>query len=507
MTKHLPPFPKFPQSYWLESSPTPVFPELEQDLQVDVAVVGAGITGITTAYILSGHGLNVALIEAGVIGQGTTGHTTAKLTTQHDLIYDELISHFGKDKARQYYDANNEAVQWMKQMIREEGIDCQLTDDDAYIYGETDEESENILAECGAYKELELPGGYAAETQLPFQVRTAIAMRGQAWFNPIPYVTTLCDRLVQRGGKIFGSTTIIGIDEGEHTVLHTQSGFTVTCRHAVSTSHYPFHDLTGLYFTRLHAQRSYAMLIRTRKPFPGGMYLSAGEPKRSLRPVSIPGGHYGIVGGEGHKTGQGICTFGHYEALRDFAEEHLGIEEILYRWSAQDLFSLDKLPYIGPQTNHSPSLLVATGFRKWGMSTSAVAARLISDLILGKDNPYAELFSPSRLHLDPDVKTFVKQNVNVAKHLIAGKLGLVHGKVEDLGLNEGGVVRFNGRRAGAYRDEEGNLHLVNTACTHMGCETEWNEAERTWDCPCHGSRFSYKGHVVEGPAKEPLATI
>lgn len=500
-------FPKLPQSYWLHSAHIPSFSPLQENIHVDVAVVGAGITGITTAYLLARQGVKTAVVDAGRIGWGTTGHTTAKLTAQHGLIYEELIAHFGEEKARQYYEANREGIRLIKGIIAEEGIECRLTAEDAYVYGQTNEEVEQIIAENEAYAKLGIPGEYAEATPLPFKTRAAIVMKGQSHFDPIPYLAALSDRIVKRDGQIYENTAIIGMDKGASTVLHTSAGHTVSCQYAVSASHFPFHDLDGLYFARLHAERSYAMLVRTEKPYPSGMYLSAGQPKRSLRPVAVGGESYVIVGGDSHKTGQGICTFSHYEALKQFAQEHFGLKEIVYRWSAQDLYTLDKVPYIGPQSSRSPQLLIATGFRKWGMSSSAAAARLICDLITGGDNPYRELFSPSRLHVDPDVKTFVTQNANVAKHLIAGKLGLVHRRVEELKNDEGAAVRINGKRAGAYRDEEGKLHQVDTTCTHLGCETEWNEAERSWDCPCHGSRFSYDGHVLEGPAKEPLARI
>ncbi|AJE51782.1 FAD-dependent oxidoreductase [Paenibacillus polymyxa] len=500
-------FPQFPESYWLASTDVPNFPKLNEDIQVDVAIVGAGITGITTAYLLSKKGLNVAVVDAGRILHGTTGHTTAKITAQHDLIYSEFLSHFGKEKTRLYYEANREALEFIRQTVEEYHIDCQFTEEDAYVYTCADTHVEKINDEYKAYKELGIPGSYVEQTPLPFSTKAAIMMENQAQFNPIPFLRYLANQVIRQGGKIYEQTTVVGVDKGTPSIINTSDGHKITCNYVVSSSHFPFNDPNSLYFARLHAERSYVLAVKTDKTYPGGMYISAETPKRSLRSVLINGEPMVIVGGEGHKTGQGICTFQYYEALEKFAEQTFGLKEIVYRWSAQDLYSLDKLPYIGQELSDVSNIFVATGYRKWGMTTSVAAALLNTNLITRKESPYQDLFSPSRFHADPDIKTFVTQNANVAKHLIAGKLEISYKKAEELQQDEGAVVRVNGKRAGAYRDPQGALHLVDTTCTHMGCEVDWNEAERTWDCPCHGSRFSYQGEVIEGPAKKSLSKV
>ncbi|MNI50455.1 Cytochrome b6-f complex iron-sulfur subunit 1 [compost metagenome] len=237
------------------------------------------------------------------------------------------------------------------------------------------------------------------------------------------------------------------------------------------------------------------------------MYLSAESPKRSLRSVTIDQVPHVLIGGEGHKTGQGICTMQHYENLELFAEDHFGVQKIPYRWSAQDLITLDKMPYIGPITSRHPNILVATGYRKWGMTNGTAAALLLKDLIMDKDNPYSEVYTPQRFNADPGIKHLLTDNADVAVHFVVGKYEIVMKKPEELVNEEGSVVSVNGKRAGAYRDAEGKLHVVDTTCTHMGCEVEWNHGDLSWDCPCHGSRFNIDGKVLEGPAKEPLALI
>ena len=234
------------------------------------------------------------------------------------------------------------------------------------------------------------------------------------------------------------------------------------------------------------------------------MYISADQPTHSLRSVFIEDQEIVLIGGESHKTGQGGDTLPHYEALEHFGEDVLGIEDILYRWSAQDLITLDKIPYIGAITSSQKNILIATGYRKWGMTNSTAAALLLKDMVLNRKNKFEKLYTPLRFHMNPSLKNFIVENANVLSHLIEGKLETPEKSITNLSNDEGAVISLNGHRKGVYRDIEGKLHMVDTTCTHIGCEVQWNNSERTWDCPCHGSRFSYTGEVVEGPAEKPL---
>lgn len=500
--------PRFPEPYWLDSVTRPSFPKLQSDIKVDVAIIGGGISGITTAYLLAKEGRNVALVDASTILNGTTGHTTAKITAQHGLIYNELIQTIGQEKTKLYYEANNNALQFIKKIVAEHQIECDLTQEDAYIYANSDESVCKLEDELAVYKKLGIDSEYVHSIPLPLQTKAAIIMKNQAQFHPVAYLSRLVRFIMGTGGALYENTTAIDIEEGPQPKVVTRDGHTITCEHVVICSHFPFYDGIGLYFASMYADRSYVLGVKTKTDYPGGMYISADNPTRSLRYTMMNGEKLVLIGGESHKTGQGICTIKHYEALQTFGEETLGIKEILYRWSAQDLITLDKIPYIGPRSAaDSPNIFVATGYRKWGMTHGTVAGMLLSDLVLGKDNPYADLYTPSRFHANPSVKNLITQNADVAKHLIAGKFEIVYKKPEDLSNDEGAVVTIDGERAGAYRDSNGVLHLVDTTCTHMGCEVEWNNGERTWDCPCHGSRFSIDGDVIEGPAEQPLKKI
>jgi glycine/D-amino acid oxidase-like deaminating enzyme/nitrite reductase/ring-hydroxylating ferredoxin subunit len=500
-------FPQFPESYWIASSHPASFSKLNEDIHADVAIVGGGMTGITTAYLLAKKGRKVVVVEAGRILQGTTGHTTAKITAQHNLIYDEFMNHLGEERTRLYYDANIEALELIRSLVQEHRIECQFKEEDAYVYTCSDSYLPKLDAELKAYQKLGIAGEYVTETPLPYKTQGAVVMKNQAQFHPLSFLSFLVDEIVRMGGRIYEQTTVVGVTKEQPAKVKTQAGSQITCDHVVVASHFPFNDRNGYYFAKLHVERSYALAAKLNQPYPGGMYISAETPTRSLRSVEINGETYAIIGGEGHKTGQGICTFQYYEALKQYGEEQLGLTSIAYRWSAQDIFTLDKLPYIGQELADTPHIFMATGYKKWGMSTSVAAAILNSKLILGEESPYTDLFSPSRFYADPSIKTFISQNADVAMQLIKGKIELPAKQPDELEKDEGGVVRVNGKRAGAYRDKNGALHLVDTTCSHMGCEVDWNAAERTWDCPCHGSRYSYQGDVIEGPAKKALGKL
>ncbi|WP_246054275.1 FAD-dependent oxidoreductase [Paenibacillus anaericanus] len=512
LLQNLPALPKFPESLWRETSSLPSFPQLNKDIKADVAVVGAGITGITTAYVLTKAGLKVVVLDAATILDGATGYTTAKITSQHGMIYSKLIHHFGEESARLYYEANEEALQFIKNTVQEENIDCHLQQEDAYLYADSDEQAEQLHKEWQAYEQLELPGEWTETLPIPLVTKGAIRLGNQAQFHPLLYLRSLTNYITEHGGILYENTMMEDYaKQGEDgsIALKTMSGHIITCNHAVSASHFPFFDGGSLYFTRLHAERSYAIALEPKNHFSyaGGMYINCEKPKRSLRSAKMNGKEVILIGGESHRTGSNECTLCHYQELEKFGGAMFEATKVPYRWSTQDLITLDDVPYIGALNTRHPNIFVATGYGKWGMTTGTLAALLIRDLILGKENRYTELFSPSRFKMNPSIKNFAVQNTIVAKELVSGKIENVYMKLEDLGTDEGSVVKHCGKRAGAYRDSDGKIFLVDTTCTHLGCELEWNDGERSWDCPCHGSRFNYKGHVLEGPATKDLKPL
>ncbi|ASK60884.1 FAD-dependent oxidoreductase [Virgibacillus phasianinus] len=496
--------PETTTSYWTDSIDQSKFPALDEDIQVDVCIVGGGITGITSAYLLANAGLKIAVLEADQILNGTTGHTTAKITAQHDLIYDELITSLGKSKAKLYYEANMEAITFIKDTVNELQIDCEFSEQDAYMYATTDEDADKIEKEMTAYEKLGINGGPVETFPLDIDIKNAIMMRGQAQFHPLKYLTHLVEKITEKGGLIYENTTAVNVEDRKQPVVLTSKDHRVTAKHVLACSHFPFYEGLGLYSTRMYADRSYILAAKPKKSFPGGIFISAGKPTRSIRSVTIDGEEMVLIVGESHKTGQGLDTMKHYQALEDFGQQVFGLEDIPYRWSAQDLTTLDKVPYIGEITFGQPNILIATGYRKWGMSNGTAAALLLRDIVLGKENAFQRLFTPSRFYATPSIKNFLVQNADVAEHLIKGKLQISNIDPDTLNNDEAAVISIKGERKGAYKDEKGQLHIVDTTCTHVGCEVEWNSGDRSWDCPCHGSRFSYTGDVIEGPAEKPL---
>jgi glycine/D-amino acid oxidase-like deaminating enzyme/nitrite reductase/ring-hydroxylating ferredoxin subunit len=499
--------PQFPEPFWRANMELPSFPKLENDIEVDVSIVGGGIVGITAAYLLRKEGMKVALIDAGRVLTGTTGHTTAKITAQHGLIYHELIEHFGLEKARAYYEASMSALHFIHDTAARNQIECDFTHEDAYLYTNTDSYISKLEKEMKAYETLGIQGDYRDSIPIDIPVKAAVKMNAQGQFHPLKYLKKLLEECVKHGAQIFENTTAVDVDYGNEINVLTRNGHKMTCKQLVIASHYPFYDGLGFYFARMYPERSYLLAVKPQKTFSGGMYLMVEKPTRSLRYTLYNNEKILLVGGERHKTGQGISTIQHYEALQKYTEQTFGINEFLYRWSAQDWTTLDKVPFIGRITSEKPNIYVATGFRKWGMSNGTAAALLISDLILERPNPYKELFTPSRFKADPSVKTLIRENADVAGHLLKGKWEFPVRTVDDLQADEGSVIRVNGKRAGAYKDKNQNVYMVDTTCRHMGCEVEWNSGDRTWDCPCHGSRYSVTGEVLEGPAKHPLKKV
>lgn len=497
-------FKEFPTPYWRESTEVPDFPPLDKDIHVDVVVVGGGITGITSAHLLQKEGLNVAILEADTLLNGTTGHTTAKITAQHDLIYDELMTNMGKSKARLYYEANMEALHFIKDMVDERQIDCDFSKQDAYLYATTEEYGRKVQKEAEAYEKLGIDGELVKTIPLDIEIHHAVVMRNQAQFHPLKYLSHLVKDFADQGGMIYENTTAVNVETGNTPTVLTRKGHRVTADYVLACSHFPFYEGVGLYSTRLYADRSYVIAAKPKKSYPGGIYISAEQPVRSLRSVTIDGDEMVLIIGDSHKTGQGQDTVKHYQALKTFGEQTFGIESIPFHWSAQDLSTLDKVPYIGEITSGQSNILIATGYRKWGMSTGTAAAMLLRDIVTSKKSAFRNLYTPQRFYATPSMKNFLVENADVVSHLIKGKLEFPNTDPKTLANDEGAIITIRGERKGAYRDKEGTLHIVDTTCTHIGCEVEWNSGERTWDCPCHGSRFTYTGEVVEGPAEKPL---
>ncbi|MDQ3609883.1 MAG: FAD-dependent oxidoreductase, partial [Actinomycetota bacterium] len=448
-------------------------------------------------------GLRVAVLEAGAVCCATTGHTTAKVSAQHGLIYDTLRSSFGEDGARAYGEANLAAVDLIEALVREHGIDCDWERRAAYAYTEQDAYASQIEKEVEAAQQAGLPAGYTEQTDLPWPVRAAVRFDDQAQFHPRRYCLALARLIDADGSRVFEQTRAVDVEDGSPCVVKTDR-HDVRAAFVVLATHLPFLD-QGAFFAKCHPEREYVLAAALEEPVPKGMYLSAEQPTRSIRQHPFDGGELLILSGDSHKTGQDDDPERHYAALEQFARERFAVRSIEYRWSTQDHMPVDQVPYIGRLRRGSQRLYVATGFGKWGMTNGTVAGVVIRDQILGRENPWSELFDPNRVKPLASARQFVKENVNVARRFVADRITQRSSvSLDELAPGQGQVTSAGAKQVAVARDSQGTLHAVSARCTHLGCIVHWNPAETTWDCPCHGSRFSVEGKVIEGPAVDDL---
>lgn len=491
-------------SLWVGTTQDANYPQLSGDVHVDVAVIGAGITGLSVAAQLKRAGAKVAVLEAGHVASGATGYTTAKVTSQHGLLYQDLIDRAGKELAGQYAEANETAISEISRQVKELGIDCDFRHGDAHIYSCDINQLEFIENEVDAARSLGIQASYHTNTELPYPVEGAVRFWNQAMFHPRKFCLGLAASIPGDGSHIFEHTRATDVDcEGECTVS-TDTG-KIYAGHVVMATQIPFLDRGG-YFARTSPARSYAIALKINGPVPNDMYISNDGPTRSLRPHVENGESYLLVGGEGHKVGQDPDTRERYQSLEDWAREQFDVQSVEYRWSAQDYMAVDHVPYIGPITPKNERILIATGFNKWGMTTGAVAGLILTDTIMGRRSPWSDVFDSTRADIRRSAKEFVTENANVAKRFVGDRLRTLKvPDAADLSNDEGGIVESDCKKVAAYRDESGKLHTVSPTCTHLGCQVTWNTAERSWDCPCHGSRFDVDGKVLQGPAIKPLS--
>ncbi|HEU4916955.1 MAG TPA: FAD-dependent oxidoreductase [Acidimicrobiia bacterium] len=488
-------------SLWMATSEWLEQPVLRGDVTVEAVVIGAGITGLTTARLLLEHGLTVAVVESGRVCSGVTALTTAKITALQSTIYSDLTETWGRDVAAAYAGANLEGLEMIRRRVVDESISCDFAPAPATTYATSTRGARRIEAEARAAKDAGLAVTLTTESDLPYQIELSVRLEDQARFHPRRFCVGLLAGILHDGGIVFEHTRALDIDRATGTVV-TDRG-SIRSDIIVVASHVPFVH-TGLFTSRMSASRSYAVAFRPAEVEVQGMHIGVEEPIRSVRAT---GDGYVIVGGESHPVGESRDTEARYRTLESWARDHFGVDQIDYRWSAQDYRSADGLPFVGA-LGSSGRVFFASGFAKWGMANGTIAAAIMTDLALGRQNPWAEVFDSRRLGLRHGMTRLIRGNARTLNNYLTKRWrrsGLP--ETDDLGRGQGAVVETGGGKAAVFRDEDGELHAVSAVCTHLGCQVVFNPAERTWDCPCHGSRYGVDGAVVHGPAVDDLSTV
>jgi len=497
------------ESYWNASAKVPIFPSISGDVTVDVAVIGAGTTGVTAAYLLKESGVNVALMDRARCAAVDTAATTAHLTYVTDERLHHLVNTFGKDGAKAFWQAGIAAIDKINEISRNEAVDCEFTWVPGYLHspleGPDQKQCETLKKDADLAKEL----GFEAEylTDVPFVNRCGVRFSNQAKFHPLKYVSSLLQKISGSGSFVFENTEAHEIEEGNPVVVKA-GNYKIHCKYVVIATHTPLLGKTSLikgtlFQTKLALYTSYA--IGAKVPaglIPEALYWDTSNPYNYLRIDQRDKFDYAIFGGEDVKTGQEKNAAQIFKTLQNRLKLFLPQAEIDHHWMGQVVETNDGLPYIGESAENQ---FIATGFSGNGMTLGTLAAMMARDKFLGRENPWADLFEVKRKKFHGGTWRYLKENSDYPYFMLRDRLGkTARTSLEEIKRGEGAVVLKDGKRVAAYRDMEGKVTMLSPVCTHMGCIVRWNNADKMWDCPCHGSRFTPEGSVHSGPAETPL---
>ena len=480
----------------------PAFAPLAGNVSADVAIVGGGITGLTAALLLQRAGKKVIVIDAHRLGSGETGHTTAHLTAVLDTRYHALESKFGAEGARAAAESSRAAIDRIEAFVGTMDPGCGFARVPAYLYAETEEQQRELEKELDALRRVGLDAGVVDAFPFPLAARLAVRIERQAQMHPLAYLGGLIAQLVTAGGQIFERTRMVEVEDGQPCRVTTAHG-TITAGHVLVATNQPVSSRFALH-TKIAAYRSYAVATRLNQPFPGGLFWDMQDPYHYTRVERSAAGTFLIVGGEDHKTGQEVDTEQRFSRLKAYLHQLVPGAPIDHRWSGQIVEPTDGLPFIGHNAGDK-HVLVATGYSGNGMTFGTLAGMILADEAQGIDNPWAPLYRANRIKPLAQAREFISENVDFPAYLARDRLG--PGQVSDpaeIPRAEGRLMRAHGKMLAVYRDDSDVLHVHSAVCPHLGCNVRWNTAERTWDCPCHGSRFDTKGCVLNGPATKDL---
>ena len=487
-------------SIWMETTAGAAYPVLAQDVRVDVAIIGAGITGTTCAVLLKEAGKRVALIDARRVASGVSGFTTGHLSTALDARYHRLESKFGRDATRLVAQSTRHAIEHIASNALGRNINCAFEYLPGYLFAERASEEDELDKEFSACERagVRVTRGVAP---LPFPTKSALIFADQAQFHPRAYLLPLIERIPGTGSHVFEGTRVIAIDDAEPCSVHTANGPVITADQVILATHAPLSN-SILVESQVSHYRSYAAAFSVRQ-VPYGLFWDLADPYHYVRAHRFGDEFVLIVGGEDHKIGQNPDTRTAFERLAGYASR-FSADAIGARWSADVIEPSDYLPLIGPNAG-SERVFVASGFSGDGLVYGTLAGLILSDLCLKKSNSYAELFSPGRTKPLSRLGSYLADNVEFPLHLLSDRLRATESSdLRTLRPGEGRIVRHQGQRIAVARDARGKLHAVSAVCSHLGCQVKFNTAEESWDCPCHGSRFDVEGAVLNGPATRPL---
>ncbi len=471
-------------SIW-NNIPLPHFEQLEKDISVNTVVIGGGIAGLLTAYLLQEKGIDCIVIEAAAICSGQTQNTTAKITSQHGLIYSRIAKNYGEDYARQYAQINEKAIEAYQRIIDELDIDCDFKLTDAVLYSQND--VEEICEEYRAARAAGIDCRLSEESELPLTVLNSLVFPNQAQFHPLKFLSRVAETLT-----IYENTPALKIVDG---TVHTPKA-TIKAANIVVATHFPFVNFPGEFFLKMSQERSYVTALTADGIGLNAMHIGTGEDTLSFRQH----GGFLLLGGNAHRTGTAPKESA-YQKLEETAKALFPSSKVSQQWAAQDCITPDGIPYIGTFTEDNPHIFVATGFNKWGMTSAMVSAMLLTDRISGIENDAAEVFSPRRFKLRACATEMLKNAGETVKGF-ADYLVPATATDKDVRCGEAKEIVWNGKTAGAYRDADGKLYLVSLECPHLKCRLQWNASDKSWDCPCHGSRYGYKGNLLDNPAQQ-----
>lgn len=541
------------KSYWIKSinqNDVINFQTLEKNIETDVCIIGGGLVGLQAAYNLSKYKIKTVLLEKDQICRSTSGKSTAKITSQHGLIYKYLINSKGMNFAENYYNANEEAIRNIEKIIKTENIDCEFEHQPSYVFTQKIQDVQKIRDEVEAVNSI---GGKAEFVEakdivlnklnnveyvdnqqaninenvntinqnnknlnkeiikqrmkniLPLKAIAGIKFESQAQFNPYKYAISLAKICSNSGIDIYENSRVVDVEDNDNFyTVELENGYKLKTKYLIVATKYPIINVPGFYFMKMYQSTSYAIAMETDKRLFEGMYINSEEPTISLRTAKIGDKYLLFVVGFDNKTGANIDNSNAYKYLEEIARKLCPDGKIKYHWNTEDCITLDKIPYIGQYSKLWPKGYVATGFNKWGITTSNIAANIITDNILGNKNKYEDIFTSTRvepLKNRKELANMVKQGIN---SLIIKKMEIPEEQINQIQKGEGKIVEVGGEKIGVYKDENDNIYKIKPICRHLGCELSWNYIDKTWDCPCHGSRYDYKGNLIYGPSVKNL---